>query len=149
MPDTQSVIVQVADAVVDALNGAEFTFGFEARRAYIPIHDLRELGDLRVTVVPAGLTATTLDRTPRHTFDHVVDVGIFRKVDPERIADVDALMRFAEEVVDLLRVAPLDLDGIPSVRCIGVANDPIFDPGLLDEKRVFASVATFTYRLFR
>ncbi len=47
-----AVITDLADAVVDKLNAASLSQSFTAERAYVPIHQLEQLSDLKVSVVP-------------------------------------------------------------------------------------------------
>lgn len=144
-----ATIIAIADAVVAAINAGTFAYPHPvaAGREYVPVHELDDLVDLAVTVVPTGLTASLLDRGSRYLFDYLIDIGIQRRTEPTN-AERDAMMYLVEQVVDLLRVNPLALPaGV--ARCVGVANAPIFVPQHLDEKRVFTSVVTLTYRLGR
>lgn len=139
-------LVAVADAVVEALNDATLSQDLAAERAYVPVHTLKELAaGLKVTVVPAALTASPLSRRD-DDFDYLVDVGIQRKLDGVGPDDVDPLMLLAQEIVDLFRNKPL---GETGARCMRVANAPVFDPASLDERRVFVSVISLTFRKAR
>lgn len=140
MPAT---ILTVADAVRDAINAATLSFGFVAERLYLPIRDAKHLRNLKVSIVPAEITATMLSRRD-DDFDYVIDVGIQRKVSND--TEIDELMGFAEEVVDLFRGQRLDSTG---ALCVTAENAPIYSPDHLDEHRVFTSVVRLTFRLNR
>lgn len=149
-----AVLIEIADAVAAALNGAALSQVFTAERAYVPVHDLEDLDALKVTVVPAGLTLALLDRSPRHMHDYVVDVGVQKRfgsgalTPAEILAACDPLMKLTEEVVDLFRGKALPVAAGSAV-CTAAANNPVFAPAHADEKRVFTSVVSLTFRLGR
>lgn len=145
-----AVVNEIADAVVETLNSADLSFGVEAERMYVPVHSLRDLADLKVPVVPStlGLSATILNRKRQHTFEVTVDVGIQRRTGRSR-DDLDALAGLAQEVIDLFLGRELALPGGRTARVTAVANDPVFDPGHLEEHGVFTSVVTLTIREIR
>lgn len=140
-----ATIVEIADAVVARINGASLSFGALAKRAYVPTYELDELTSLRVTVVPNSLAMTMLSRRD-DDFDHVIDVGIWKRID-DSIDETDAMMAFVQEVLGLFRGQLLAFgDPEQSTLCVSGANAPIYDPAMLDEKRVFASVLSLTFR---
>lgn len=149
-----AVVNEIADAVVDTLNAADMSFGVDAERMYIPVHSLRELGDLKTPVVPSilGLSTTILNRKRQHSYDVTVDVGVQRRV-PDRSRDaLDALAGLVQEIIDLFLKgagSELSLSGDRTARVTSVANDPVFDPAHLDEHGVFTSVVTLTIREIR
>ncbi len=51
-----AVIAEIADAVVAELNATAFSQSLVATRSYLPRFDLAEMKELRVTVVPKGVT---------------------------------------------------------------------------------------------
>lgn len=152
MPD--AVIIQIADAARARLAGAALSLDFVPERAYVPAHDLEDLDALKVTVVPAGLTLALLDRTPRHTHDYVIDIGVQKRIGvgpmtgAQIIAACDPLTAFTEEVLDLFRGRALPVAAGTAV-CTAAANSPVFAPAHLDERRVFTSVLSLTFRMGR
>ena len=91
---------------------------FVAERAYVPTFSKQDLDEdefatLRVTVVAREITTAVFSRTPTHTHDYVVNVGVQQRIDsgpldePARNALCDPLMRLVEEIVDLFRGLPL------------------------------------------
>lgn len=148
-----AVIVSIADAVVAALNGATLSLPFTATRVYVPVHSITDLKCLTVSVVPATLEGALLNRSGRNLFDYQIHVGIQKTIgsgtmtDAEINAAADPLMLLAEEVGDLFDGKLLE--STPAARCIDVKNAPIFAPDHLDEKRLFTSLVTLTFRLGR
>lgn len=143
-----AVIVQIADAVAAAINGATLSQSVAAERLYVPVHELNDLDTVKVSVVPAGLAIEELTRAS-DLFTYTVDVGIQRKVspaDPSTLAnaDVDPWVTLTEEIGDLFRGRR-----VGGFRCTGVANRPVYSPDHLDEKRVFTSVLSLTFTVDR
>ena len=138
-------IVAIADAVTAELNGNTFTQTFTAQRLYLPVFDLQSMSDLKVTVVPKGITSSSLDRS-RDNFDYQIDVAVQKKVNSQ-IELIDSLMRLVEEIGDYFRSNPLS--SYPGARCTNVENTPVYAQDHLQELRQFTSVLTLTFRLWR
>lgn len=138
-------IVAIADAVTAELNGHSFSQPFAAQRLYLPVFDLQSMSDLKVTVVPRGISSSALDRS-RDSFDYQIDVAVQKKT-PNDVATIDALMLLVEEIGDHFRSNPLS--SYPGARCTGVENTPVYAPDHLHELRQFTSVLTLTFRLWR
>lgn len=138
-------IIAVADAVTAELNATAFSQPFTAARHYEPTFELSAMSTLRVSVVPRSLTSKTLDRS-RDSFDFEIDVAVQKKPDPT-LANLDELMELVEEITDHLRLSPLST--LPDVRCMEVANAPVYALEHLQEFRQFTSVITLTYRKYR
>ena len=148
-----AVIVSIADAVTDALNGASLSQTFTARRVYVPVHTLRDLSCLTVSVVPATLEGTLLERSGRNLFSYDIHVGVQKVIGQGQMSDdeineaCDPLMLLAQEIGDLFDGGLLA--SAPQARCVDVKNVPIYSPQDIDEKRVFLSLVTLTFRLGR
>jgi hypothetical protein len=138
-------IVAIADAVTAELNGNSFSKPFMAQRLYLPVFDLQSMSELKVTVVPKGITTSSLDRS-RDNFDYQIDIAVQKKT-PNEIEVIDALMLLVEEIGDHFRSNPLS--SYPGARCTGVENTPVYAPDHLLELRQFTSVLTLTFRLWR
>ena len=138
----QSMIIDVADAVVAELNAANL--GFTAARHYRPQFDLAELSQLRVSVVPRGITITSLGRGSNQ-HDVAIDVAVQKKVSPTDQAALDGLMEQVQQIADALRLRRLS--GMPAAAWVKTQNAPIYSPEHLETKSVFTSVLTFTFRV--
>lgn len=138
-------IVAIADAVTAELNGNSFSQPFTAQRLYLPVFDLQSMSNLKVTVIPRGLSSTSLDRS-RDSFDYQIDVAVQKKT-PNEIEAIDLLMLLVEEIGDYFRSNPLL--SYPGARCMNVENTPVYAPDHLQELRQFTSVLTLTFRLWR
>ncbi len=148
-----AAVIAIADAVTAALNAATLSQSFVATRHYVPVHQLDDLADLKVTVVPASLVSTILDRGGNALNSYVIDVGVQKTIGqgsmtPTQVnAACDPLMVLAEEISGQFQGKPLA--GFPQARCIEAKNAPIFVPAMVDELRVFTSVLSLTFRLAR
>ena len=141
-----AVAVDIADAVVSALNAQTFSQAFTAARLYVPRETLEELKTLAVSVVPESVVATRHDRAAFEE-DYRVVVAIRKKLTGDAPADVDPYVLLTQEIADYLRAnrPPLYSDAAP----VAVEIDPFFVPDQLDTKRQFTSLLTVTYQLFR
>ena len=111
----------------------------------MPVFDLQGMSQLKVTVVPKGITSASLDRS-RDSFDYQIDVAVQKKTSNEIVA-IDSLMLLVEEIGDYFRSNPLS--SFPGARCTNVENLPVYAPDHLQELRQFTSVLTLTFRLWR
>jgi hypothetical protein len=138
-------IVAIAEAVTAELNGTTFSQPIVAQRQYLPTFDLQAMTDLKVTVVPRGISSESLDRS-RDSFDYRIDVAIQKKTKLQ-VEIIDPLMQLVEEIADHFRSNPLS--SYPGARCMNVENTPVFAPDHMQELRQFTSVLTLTFRLWR
>lgn len=150
-----AMIADIADAVVTALNNATLSQTFTAERSYVPLHELKDLADLKVTVVPTGLTLSSLTRAGLSLYDYVIDIGVQKSLgsgamtNAQIVAAADPYMRLSQEIVDLFNSERIQIPYGPSVNCITVTNTPIFAAKHIDEMRLFTSVISLTFRLGR
>jgi len=144
-----SLITTIADALVTELNGAPagtFAQAFAAARHYRPQFDLAELKTLRVSVVPKGIVITGLMRSANQ-HDVSVDVAVQKKVNPTDSAELDGLMTLVEQIADFFRLRRLA--ALPQALWTKTDNLPVYSPEHLEQKQVFTSVLTFTFRVVR
>ncbi len=137
--------IDLADAVTSQLNQSEIVTN--AKRQVLPIHDLSQLRELTVSVVPRGVQVQSITRKLSQ-YDCQVDIGIQQKLSvPQDQIDtaVKALSGLVEQVADYLQRQPLT--DMPYAIWIKVENVPIYDPEHLANQRVFTSVLTLTYRI--
>jgi len=146
-----AVIIDIADAVTAELNAhaAELIEGgFNAVRHYRPVHDLREMNVLRVTVVPRGVSITPIMRG-KNQHDVQIDVAVQKKVDDADHAVMDELMGLVERIGDVFDPRNGPLASLPQANWISAVNKPIYSMEHLDQFRAFTSVLTLTYRVMR
>lgn len=151
-----AIIIEIADAVVSELNSASLSQSFEAVRSYVPVHEIRDLVDLKVAVVPFNIIGNTIDRSGRQMYNYEIYVTIQRMIgigpltNDQINAAADPLMILAEEIVDLFNGKALTLAYDPiGVRCVDVKNSPSFAPHHLDEERIFTSEIILGFKVGR
>ena len=145
----KNLIISVADAIVAELGTAPadtFNQAFTAARHYRPQFDLAELRTLRVSVVPKGITITSLGRNSNQ-HDINVDVAVQKKVDADDLEVLDGLMLLTEQIANFFRLRRLSK--MPEAIWIKTENVPVYSPEHLETKQVFTSVLTLTFRIVR
>ena len=142
-----STISTLADAVAEHINAGTFAQPVSAVRTYQPAFTLEELGELRVSVVPRTTTVTAASRESS-TYEHVLDVGVQKKLPAEDDqAAIDELLELTEAIGDHLRHTRLA--GFPEAAWAGLAHEPVVSSESLEQHRVFTSVLSITYRVRR
>lgn len=141
-----SQIIQIADAVVEELNGSEFSLGFTAVRHYLPAYELQEMQSLHVTVVPKGVVVATLDRT-RCQNDVQIDIAVQKKLVAMSLEEIDPLMKLVQEIADFFKQRRLT--AYPEAMWLKTENKPIYAPEHLQNLRQFTSLLTLTFRTIR
>ena len=142
-----STISTLADAVADHISAGTFSQPVSAVRTYQPAFTLEELGELRVSIVPRTTTVTAASRESS-TFEHVLDVGVQKKLPAEDDqAAIDELLELTEAIGDRLRHTRLA--GFPEAAWAGLAHEPVVSSESLEQHRVFTSVLSVTYRVRR
>ena len=137
--------IDLADAVTSQLNQSEIVTN--AKRQVLPIHDLSQLRELTISVVPRGVQVQSITRKLSQ-YDCQVDIGIQQKLTvPQNEIDpvVKDLSGLVQQITDYLQRQPLT--DMPYAIWIKVENVPIYDPDHLANQRVFTSVLTLTYRI--
>jgi hypothetical protein len=141
-----SLVLDIATAVAAELNAAPqgtFDVPVQALCSVLPVYDLTQMAELKVTVVPK---AVQIDGATRATsqFDVQIDIGIQRKLGTDLEAEVAALLDLVNQIAEYLRNRPLDM--APHAMWVSTVNEPVYAPEHLADKRLFTSVLTLTYR---
>jgi hypothetical protein len=141
-----SEIVQVADAVVAALNTASFSLPIEAERSYVPQFELSEMGELHVTVVPKAVEIAAAARDMA-AYDYKIDVAVQKRFQEGDAAELDPLLHLVEEIAEHFRFKRLE--GYPTAAWVKTEHPAIYAPEHMESLRQFTSVVTFTFRVVR
>jgi hypothetical protein len=146
-----AVVIEIADAVVTALNAAKLSQPVEAQRHYLPEFDLADMDALHVSVVPAELEEEIADRS-RDWAEYKIHVAVQKRVskqDPPGLdaTAIDGLMTLVEEIDDLFRHKPLA--GYGQAHWTKTENKPIYDPKHLKDQGQFTSLLVLTFRVTR
>ncbi len=141
-----AVIADIAEAVVVQLNAGSFSEKFEAERAYLPVFELADLKNVRVTVVPKSLSIVPGGRA-HNQHDYAIDVAVQKKLDVADNAEIDPLLTLVDEIADFFRLKRLD--SYPGAVWLKTENEPVFSQEHLDQFRQFTGLLTFTFRVMR
>ncbi len=135
--------VDLADAIVTELSGGTFTEPVSVVRRVLPEFELAELGNLTVAVVPKSVEITNVTRQSSQ-YDVAVDIGIQQKIGKQTDDEVLRLSGIVSQVVAFLNRRSF---AALQARFKTIANEPVYAPELLSEKRLFLSVITVTYTM--
>ena len=140
--------LQIADAVVFALNGHSFSQALTAQRKALPILKREDASTLQVTVVPSTFRCEMADRARATTY-YGVDVGVQKAVAAEDLAAFDALFGLLQEIHELFRMKRLEALPVAvwdSTETIKGAETG-FAPEHLEKLRTFTGVLRMTFRV--
>jgi len=141
-----ALVIDIADAVAAELAGGSFSEEFTPERRVLPDFELADLAGLRMTIVPKGVEIAGASRSlSQH--DVQIDVGVQKKLGSDLDAEVAALCGLVEEIAAFLKGRRLA--GVPNAAWVRTANEPVYSPEHLAEKRLFTSVLTITYRAMK
>lgn len=137
-----SMITQIANAVTTELNDTDFSISFTATMTLLPVFELKDMRELKVTVVPK---AQSFQRLSRDTSSREIqiDIGIQKKFSGQSEA---------EELLGLVEEIATHFDGKRLVEaniaiCVKVHNEPVYAPEHIEQYRQFTSVLTLTFKV--
>jgi len=141
-----SVAVNIADAVTEELNAAEWSLPLTAERLYVPSFELPDMNTLHVSVAPRAMEVVAADRQ-RNTQDVKIDVAVQKKFATGDAAEIDPLMALVEQIADFFHSRRLA--SYPNCCWIKTEHAPLYSQEHWDDLRQFTSVITFTWRVVR
>ena len=95
-------ILTLADAVVTALNAAQFVLPVQAQRGYLPTFELPEMNRLQVTVVPRQDDGR-LDTRESSVHEYQLDIGVQQKPETLDNTHLDPLVLLTQQMADHFR----------------------------------------------
>jgi hypothetical protein len=113
-----------------------------------PIFRLKNLGDVKVVVIPIGRASTLLTRKPESQRDYVIQVGIKKKAAADSDGSIantvpDEVLLLAEEIEALfLGLEDSDLN----VWGIEAETEPILDGEDIERYMVAGAMVNITFR---
>ena len=136
--------LDIADAIGAELNGGSFSEPLVVSRRVLPEYEIAELKALTITVVPKSVGISNITRQSS-SFEVAVDIGIQQKIGKDTDAEVTRLSGVVTEIVTFMNRR--NLSGFPAVVFVSIANEPVYAPEHLSEKRLFTSILTLTYKV--
>ena len=138
-------IIDLAEEVRITLAAGNFLLPFVPRRGYDFIHELEELRELMVLIMPR-VESTELESRDAVRELLAIDVAVCSKLggepgDPVDVARCDELSQLGSEIKQRLQSAG------PLAACAwqGCQRSALWDPKRLREERVFVSLQTHQY----
>lgn len=139
-----ATIIDIADAVVDALNNHEFSQDFTAERLYLPVFELKDMGVLHVTIGMRSIETATAARGGVTEKTIKIDVAVQKKLQEiEKNYETDDLIDLVEEIIDFLK--PIGTFG--AARCYLIENSLVYMPEHMRTLRQFTSVITLSLKV--
>ena len=146
-------IDELSAAVVTQLNAHTFSPTFVAVFDDKPQHDIKELGTLRVDVMPQEAVRKPVTRG-HDSVDYTIDVGIQQKAEPREHVGVDSVIALSASLRGLAQSVcqwlSIRANRIPSgyltAKLIEANPVPLYDADLLREERRFIGVVRLKYR---
>lgn len=138
-------IIALADALVADISGHAFSMPFDVERAYLPRYELKDLSDVRVTVVPKDDVGQRASRAQWQQ-DYKLDLAIQQKLGDDELAQMDALILLGQELADYFKEH--SVTGGPAV-LVECNYAPLFDPEHLEKHRTLTTVLNLTFRGWR
>ena len=137
-------IVDLADAVMAALNGHVFTPAFVATRSYQPTYELKDAAELKVTVIPNASANQRVSRSQRNCDLSVAVIVQQKLAEDGRDAQMDGLLALVESIDDFLFG-----DVLEEATQFEGENAPLFMPDHLEQWNQFTSVLVVKFRATR
>ena len=141
-----SVVSEVADAVRSELDAGEFSIPFKAIRAFRHDQTLPEGKELRVSVVPKGVTMVPASRTIC-AYDIQIFIAVMKKLDRATPEMVDPLLGLVEEIADFFRLRRLEQ--CPAAVWTGTEINPMVSTEHLEQLKQFTSLITTGFKVTR
>lgn len=136
-----SRLTDLADAIVVALNGNDFSLDFTAERTLLPTLKLEDADELHVLVAPRRIAFAKLDRA-RNREEHGIDIGVLQRPGDIDSTHLDPLMDLVEEIVDFMDRKHFDAQ---DAQWMSSELDPVYAQEHLRQMRQFTSVIRLTY----
>ena len=138
--------IEIADAIVAELAAHTFSEPLVITRRVLPEFELADLKALTVTVVPKSVGINNITRQSS-SFEVAVDVGIQQKIGKDTDTEVARLSGMVTEIVAFMNRRKLTNQ--PAAVFVSIANEPVYAPEHLSEKRLFTSIVTLHYKVIQ
>ncbi len=146
-------LIEVCDAMAEAMNSGDFSVDFESVRAYLPTIELETLDELRVVTVPVAHSSerVTRDRVMR---GFEVHIGVQKKLEEINNVEIDPLMLLMDDLQTFFEDEAnrtLTISGGRQAHVMSFINDesdPAYSQDHLKAFRQFTSVLRAEVRVY-
>lgn len=145
-----STIIDVADALVVAVNGAGVVLDDEqlvATRKYVPIASLESLAAPLLTIVPKSMEIEIVGRG-QSAHNVQIDIALQRRIDSLDQEMIDETLDAMDAIEAAIRLRKLSLPGGVQATWIG-ADVMAWNPVHLKDYHVVTTLLTVTYRVYQ
>ncbi len=137
---------KVADAVAAELIAGDFAPAFKTIRAFRHDQTLPEGKELRVSVIPKGITVTPASRAAcAYTVE--VYIAVMKKVADAKPETIDPLLALVEDIVDFFRLRRLA--GFPEAAWVSTEISPMVSTEHLENLKQFTSLITLRLKVVK
>ncbi|HBG28589.1 MAG: hypothetical protein A2Y10_08580 [Planctomycetes bacterium GWF2_41_51] len=139
------MVLQLAEKIVNTLNDSEFALAFTAVKTLFPFYELKDLANLKVTVVPKSVNITTASRNSSE-FDYQVDIAIQKAVKRPDDTEITVLTELALAIAKSFRNKVYqDIGAV----CFKQSIDPLYFVEHIQPPSVFTSVVTLNFKVIQ
>jgi hypothetical protein len=136
-----TALSEIAIAVADSIAAASLPSPVQVERQWLPIHDLSEMQQTVISVIPAGQAREIAGRSRlRRTFR--IEIGVQRKLSTDEPAEIDDLVRLTDAIAAIFENGRLS--ALPEVIWAKTEHQPVVALDHLNELRQFTSLLTLT-----
>ena len=143
-------VLKIADTLADVLNrdAAQFLLPYTAQSQLVPRHELTELAEICLDVVPLGDEQSAASRL-KIEYRHIYRAGIVvqKHLGAEEKCTARDLITFGEELSDYVRKVQLNLT--PDTQFVESTFPQLYDPDRIESGKVFYTVLQTTWRAWR
>jgi hypothetical protein len=137
------MVLQLAEKIVQSLNESSFALPFSAVKTLFPFYELKDLSNLKVTVVPKSVNITNASRNSSE-FDYQVDIAVQKAVKTPDDIEVTALTELVLAIAKSFRNKVYqDIGAV----CFKQSIDPLYSVEHIQPPSVFTSVVTFNFKV--
>jgi hypothetical protein len=143
-----ALIVDVADAIVDALNSESWTEAFTAERKYLPKGSLKkgDFASLSVTVLPLAYEPDMASRGGTEE-DVTISIGVQKHTGDDDSTLIDPLIDLCESIAQFFRGRQLGTAN--PVTCYEATYAPVYITDHLEQFGVFTGLVTIKCKTVR
>jgi hypothetical protein len=137
--------LKIADAIVSALNGAEFSQSVTFERVYVPKFDLANAAAVQGKVSPRS-DVREMGSAANDNATVMIDIGVLKRLQntvTNQQTELDTLLLLCEEIKAVLNRQRLA--GADEAICVGTAQEMPYAVDYLDEMRVFLAIISATF----
>lgn len=139
-----AVLVTIATDLTALLGAATLTPTPSVKRMYVPTFDKQTATGHTLFVLTNGQSITPVTRADDQ-FTYQLQVAVYAKVTQPEGTEVDALLEYTQQVLDVVRSNKQLGDAVLAT----ADNAASYNPDLLAQNRIFVSVIRLEYTLLR